>query len=63
MGNSLDKFNIKKRWWTQEEDDQLKQLVDEFGAKNWKRIAIYFHDRTDVQCLHVDIHVCCNRNY
>jgi myb-related protein len=52
MGNSLDKFNIKKRWWTQEEDDQLKQLVDEFGAKNWKRIASYFHDRTDVQCLH-----------
>lgn len=25
---SFDKFNIKKRWWTQEEDDQLKQLVD-----------------------------------
>ncbi len=49
---SFDKFNIKKRWWTQEEDDQLKQLVDEFGAKNWKRIASYFHDRTDVQCLH-----------
>ena len=30
----------------------MKQLVDEFGAKNWKRIASYFQDRTDVQCLH-----------
>ncbi len=27
-------------------------MVDEYGAKNWKRIAGFFHDRTDVQCLH-----------
>ena len=47
-----DKSNIKKRWWTREEDEQLKQLVDEFGAKNWKKIAKSFEDRTDVQCLH-----------
>lgn len=52
IGASFDKYNVKKRWWTQEEDDQLKQLVDEFGAKNWKRIASFFQDRTDVQCLH-----------
>ena len=49
---AYDKYSMKKRWWTPEEDDQLKQLVDEFGAKNWKRIASYFNDRTDVQCLH-----------
>ena len=52
MDGSFDKFNIKKRWWTPEEDELLKQLVDEFGAKNWRRIASYFEDRTDVQCLH-----------
>lgn len=52
MDGSFDKFNIKKRWWKEEEDEQLKQLVDEFGAKNWKRIASYFQNRTDVQCLH-----------
>lgn len=44
--------NIKKRWWTQEEDEKLKQLVDEYGARNWKRIAGFFEERTDVQCLH-----------
>lgn len=22
------------------------------GPKNWKKIASYFEDRTDVQCLH-----------
>ena len=47
-----DKSNTKKRWWTNEEDDKLKNLVDEYGAKNWKRIAGFFDDRTDVQCLH-----------
>ncbi|CAK64527.1 unnamed protein product (macronuclear) [Paramecium tetraurelia] len=43
---------IKKRWWTEEEDQQLKDLVSQYGAKNWKKIASFFQDRTDVQCLH-----------
>ena len=51
-GANSDKYNTKKRWWTPEEDEKLKNLVDEFGAKNWKRIASFFEDRTDVQCLH-----------
>lgn len=41
-----------KRWWTSEEDEKLKNLVASHGAKNWKAIAGYFEDRTDVQCLH-----------
>ena len=49
---SHDRTALKKRWWTQEEDEKLKQLVDEYGARNWKRIASFFLDRTDVQCLH-----------
>ena len=49
---SQDRSALKKRWWTQEEDEKLKQLVDEYGARNWKRIASFFDDRTDVQCLH-----------
>ncbi|CAD8114128.1 unnamed protein product [Paramecium primaurelia] len=43
---------IKKRWWTEDEDQQLKDLVSQYGAKNWKKIASFFQDRTDVQCLH-----------
>jgi len=31
---------------------KLKELVERFGAKNWKRIADSFENRTDVQCLH-----------
>jgi hypothetical protein len=27
-------------------------LVVEHGARNWKKIAAYFEDRSDVQCLH-----------
>ncbi|CAD8136117.1 unnamed protein product [Paramecium octaurelia] len=51
--NNIDPpLTIKKRWWTEEEDQQLKELVTQHGAKNWKKIASYFEDRTDVQCLH-----------
>jgi hypothetical protein len=47
-----DRSALKKRWWTGEEDEKLKQLVEEYGARNWKRIAGFFEERTDVQCLH-----------
>ena len=30
----------------------LKKVVKLHGAKNWKKIAEYFKDRTDVQCHH-----------
>ncbi len=27
-------------------------MVRKYGAKNWKKIASFLKDRTDVQCLH-----------
>ncbi|KAJ4908530.1 myb domain protein 3r-4 [Raphanus sativus] len=33
-------------------DEILKKAVHNFKGKNWKKIAEYFKDRTDVQCLH-----------
>ena len=30
----------------------LKKVVDQYGAKNWKKVATFLKDRTDVQCLH-----------
>ena len=42
----------QKQYWTKEEDQKLQALVEKFGARNWKRIASYFDNRTDVQCLH-----------
>lgn len=48
----MKKKTTKKRWWTSEEDEQLKNLVSEYGAKNWKKIAAFLYNRTDVQCLH-----------
>lgn len=40
--------------WTNEEDDRLRQAVEMYEGKNWKRIAtMAFGDsKTDVQCLH-----------
>ncbi len=38
--------------WTEEEDRILKQAVDEFGGKSWKKIAARLVNRSDVQCLH-----------
>ena len=47
-----ERASLKKRWWTPQEDEKLKRLVEELGARNWKRIAGFFEERTDVQCLH-----------
>ncbi|CAN0826330.1 Transcription factor MYB3R-1 [Linum grandiflorum] len=41
-----------KGQWTAEEDVILCQAVKRFKGKNWKKIAEFFKDRTDVQCLH-----------
>ncbi|XP_057745291.1 transcription factor MYB3R-3-like [Arachis stenosperma] len=38
--------------WTAEEDETLRNAVAAFKGKSWKKIAEFFPDRTDVQCLH-----------
>jgi Myb-like DNA-binding domain len=38
--------------WSEEEDEILRQSVNENGGKNWKKIASKLRRRTDVQCLH-----------
>lgn len=45
------KKKINKGRWTKDEDEKLKDLVDEIGSENWKEVARQFSDRTDVQCL------------
>ena len=46
------KDKSRNRRWTGEEDEKLKTAVVMNGARNWKKIAESFHDRTEVQCLH-----------
>lgn len=41
-----------KGGWTSEEDETLRKAVDAFKGKSWKKIAEFFPDRTEVQCLH-----------
>ncbi|KAF8075449.1 hypothetical protein N665_1092s0001, partial [Sinapis alba] len=41
-----------KGGWTPEEDETLRQAVGKFNGKSWKKIAEFFPDRTEVQCLH-----------
>ncbi|KAL6503203.1 Transcription factor myb3r-5 [Orobanche hederae] len=41
-----------KGGWTPEEDDTLKKAVAAFRGKSWKKIAEFFPDRSEVQCLH-----------
>jgi hypothetical protein len=38
--------------WTEKEDDILRQAVEDYGGKSWKKIALRLTGRTDVQCLH-----------
>lgn len=37
--HSLPRTPPSKRWWTAEEDAQLRALVEEEGARNWRKIA------------------------
>jgi myb proto-oncogene protein len=37
---------------TYPKDELLKKVVEQYGAKNWKKVASFLKDRTDVQCLH-----------
>jgi len=38
--------------WNPEEDDLLREAVQKYGGRNWKRISEILVGRTDVQCLH-----------
>jgi hypothetical protein len=39
--------------WTKTEDQALKAIVDQHGAKNWRQLSeLLGTSRTDVQCLH-----------
>ncbi|MCO5601922.1 hypothetical protein L7F22_056048 [Adiantum nelumboides] len=46
------KRKSSKGGWTVQEDETLRRAVQQYNGKNWKKIAQYFTDRTDVQCLH-----------
>ncbi|CAN0926610.1 Transcription factor MYB3R-3 [Linum grandiflorum] len=41
-----------KGGWTPEEDETLRKAVADYKGKSWKKIAEYFPDRSEVQCLH-----------
>lgn len=41
---------ISKKSWTNDEDKQLKELVDTHGNKSWTKIASIMGNRSDVQC-------------
>ncbi|KAH1031594.1 hypothetical protein J1N35_043768 [Gossypium stocksii] len=41
-----------KGGWTPEEDETLRNAVAAFKGKSWKKIAEFFSDRSEVQCLH-----------
>ena len=46
------KSPTKGHKWTPEEDNILREAVEKYGGKNWKKISDLLVDRTDVQCLH-----------
>ncbi|OWF43222.1 transcriptional activator Myb-like isoform X2 [Mizuhopecten yessoensis] len=43
---------INKGRWTKEEDEKLKKVLEICGTQDWKLVAKYFVDRTDIQCQH-----------
>ncbi|XP_020102092.1 myb-related protein 3R-1-like isoform X2 [Ananas comosus] len=41
-----------KGGWTPQEDETLRKAVEAYKGRCWKKIAEFFPDRTEVQCLH-----------
>ncbi|MQM00484.1 hypothetical protein Taro_033213 [Colocasia esculenta] len=41
-----------KGGWTPEEDETLRNAVEAYKARCWKKIAEFFPERSEVQCLH-----------
>ncbi|CAM8963316.1 unnamed protein product [Rhodiola kirilowii] len=41
-----------KGGWTQQEDETLRNAVAAFNGRSWKKIAEFFPERSEVQCLH-----------
>lgn len=62
VGNGRTRAQCAQRWarglnprickthWSQDEDEQLKRLVQAYGEKAWTKIAAAFGNRSDVQC-------------
>ncbi|XP_070589665.1 transcriptional activator Myb isoform X5 [Erythrolamprus reginae] len=46
------KRHLGKTRWTRGEDEKLKKLVEQNGTEDWKVIANFLPNRTDVQCQH-----------
>ncbi|XP_014666376.1 PREDICTED: myb-related protein A-like isoform X2 [Priapulus caudatus] len=46
------KKNINRGRWSREEDEKLKKMVDAHSTNDWKVVASFFPDRSDVQCQH-----------
>lgn len=42
----------KRGKWTVEEDEFLRQAVEELGENHWKQISIRIGNRSPIQCLH-----------
>ncbi|XP_038052846.1 myb-related protein A-like isoform X2 [Patiria miniata] len=43
---------INRARWTKDEDDTLRRLVENYGSEDWKHIASFFPDRSEMQCYH-----------
>lgn len=62
VGNGRTKNQCSQRWnrclnptiskskWSPQEDEKLINLVDIYGTKAWKKIALILGNRSDVQC-------------
>ena len=47
---SLNAYIMRKEW-TEEEDEQLRSLIETFGENDWQIVAANMEGRTGAQCL------------
>jgi hypothetical protein len=49
---SNNSIKLKSSKWTPDQDVKLKNLIQEKGSKNWKKVAEYFENKTPIQCFY-----------
>ncbi|XP_022096368.1 myb-related protein B-like isoform X2 [Acanthaster planci] len=52
QSDTCGKKHINRGRWTKDEDETLRRVIETYGSEDWKHVASFFPDRSEMQCYH-----------